>query len=212
LGAILRNAEAAAMLLEAPVPDIDELRAIVADIRKDDRRAGDVIDRLYTLLRRRSVELRPVTVEGLVQDVIALVRADAAARHVALEFVAAPDLPIALGDRVHLSQVLLNLIINGMDAVSESREGSRRVVIDARRGDDGMLEVAVTDSGHGLAREVASKVFDPFFTTKAHGMGMGLPVSRTIVEAHGGKLWAESDATHGATFRFTLRVAEVAPP
>jgi PAS domain S-box-containing protein len=212
LGAILRNAEAAAMLLEAPVPDIDELRAIVADIRKDDRRAGDVIDRLYTLLRRRSVELRPVAVEGLVQDVIALVRADAVARHVALEFAAAPDLPIALGDRVHLSQVLLNLIINGMDAVSESREGSRRVVIDARRGDDGMLEVAVTDSGHGLAREVASKVFDPFFTTKAHGMGMGLPVSRTIVEAHGGKLWAESHATPGTTFRFTLPVAEVTPP
>ena len=208
LGAILRNAEAAQMLLQAAAPDLDELRAIVSDIRKDDRRAGEVIDRLRALLKRRSVELHPLAVEALVQDVLKVVRYDAGVRHVALDFIAVTGLPLALGDRVHLSQVLLNLIINGMDAVSELPVSSRRVVIEARHV-DGMIQVAVTDSGHGVAPEVVDNVFDPFYTTKAHGMGMGLPVSRTIVEAHGGKLWLETQqGTPGASFRFTLRAVQ----
>jgi PAS domain S-box-containing protein len=208
LGAILRNAEAAEMLLRAPTPDLYELREIVADIRKDDRRAGEVIDRLRALLRRRSLELQPLQLDGLVADVIALVRADAAGRRVALEFQPTSGLPLAMGDRVHLSQVLLNLIVNGMDAVNEAQPAHRSVVIETRRSGDGMLEVAVTDSGMGIPPEVAQRVFAPFFTTKAHGMGMGLPVSRTIIEAHGGNLWAESKPGQGATFRFTVPSAQ----
>ena len=210
LGAILRNAEAAGMLLQAPTPDLDELRAIVEDIRKDDRRAGEVLDRLRALLKRRSVEMQPLAVETLVQDVVALARADAAARRVRLEPDVAPRLPLALGDRVHLSQVLLNLIVNAMDAIGESHRGSGRIHIEARHA-DGMIEVAVTDSGPGIAPEHTGRVFEPFFTTKMHGMGMGLPVSRTIVEAHGGKLWAEDGARPGATFRFTLPIVAGAP-
>jgi PAS domain S-box-containing protein len=204
LGAILRNAEAAEMLLRAPTPDLYELREIVADIRRDDRRAGEVIERLRSLLRRRSVELHPLQLNALVEDVIALVRTDAVDRRVALEFTTTSGLPLAMGDRVHLSQVLLNLIVNGMDAVHEARRPDRTVVIETRHDPGGMLEVSVTDSGTGLSPEAAQRVFEPFFTTKANGMGMGLPVSRTIIEAHGGKLWVESAPGRGATFRFTV--------
>lgn len=204
LGAILRNAEAAAMLLERPNPDVAELREILADIRKDDRRAGKVIESLRALLRRRSMEMQPLQLETVVRDVIAIVRGDAAGKHVALDFIAQSSLPPTLGDRVHLSQVLLNLIMNGVDAAQESRKPSPRVTVDATCS-DGLIEVAVTDSGNGIPTGTLDRVFEPFFTTKTHGMGMGLPVSRTIVEAHGGKLWAENNGT-GATFRFTVPV------
>jgi C4-dicarboxylate-specific signal transduction histidine kinase len=210
LGAILRNAEAAEMMLRSPTPDLDELRAIIADIRQDDRRAGEVIDRLRALLGRRSVEFQPVGVDGLLNDVITLVRGDAAARRIALEFATERSLPPVLGDKVHLSQVLLNLIINGMDAVGESRESQRRVIIETRRTED-MVEIAVKDFGPGLAPEVTSRLFQPFVTTKPHGMGMGLAVSRTIIEAHGGRLWAASSAGQGAIFRFTVPLADEAP-
>jgi signal transduction histidine kinase len=109
---------------------------------------------------------------------------------------------------VHLSQVLLNLIINGMDAIQASAAGDKRVVIEARRRESGSIEVAVTDSGPGLEAGAIDKVFDPFYTTKSGGLGMGLPISRTIIEAHGGRLWAEhAPDGHGLTFRFTLSQA-----
>jgi two-component system, LuxR family, sensor kinase FixL len=211
LGAILRNAEAAEMLLKAATPDLDEIRAIVADILRDDRRAGKVIDRLRALLKRRSVDFQPLSLDGLIQDVISLVRPDAAARHVALHYLPISELPPAVGDRVQLSQVLLNLIVNGMDAVMESPEGRRRIVIETRALETGMVEVLVSDSGPGVAPTVIDRLFEPFFTTKSQGMGMGLPVSRTIIEAHGGRLNAEN-REHGATFRFTLVAARDAKP
>jgi signal transduction histidine kinase len=204
LGAILRNAEAASMLLERPNPDVVELREILADIRRDDRRAGNVIDHLRALLRRRSMEMQPLQLESVVRDVITLVRGDAAGKHVALDFVGGSPLPPTLGDRVHLSQVLLNLILNGLDAAQESKGPNPRVTVNAACS-DGVIEVAVMDSGKGIPPEVMDRVFEPFFTTKRHGMGMGLPISRTIVEAHGGKLWAENNSS-GAIFRFTVPV------
>ena len=115
------------------------------------------------------------------------------------------------GDRVHLQQVLLNLILNGMDALSDAALESRRVTVSARVDDAQMVEVAVRDTGHGIAAGELAKVFDPFFTTKPDGMGMGLPISRTIIEAHGGRLGAENNDSAGATFRFTLNTAKETP-
>jgi signal transduction histidine kinase len=209
LGAILRNAEAAELHLNNPSPDLDELRAIVADIRKDDRRAGDVIEQMRALIKRRSLQMDPLALDELVQDVISLVHSDAVARHVSLDSIVAPGLPLVSGDRVHLSQVLLNLIINGMDAIQTSPAANKRVVIEAWSPEEGGVEVAVTDSGPGVPPEVIDKVFDPFYTTKSGGLGMGLPISRTIIEAHGGRLWVErAPSGRGLTFRFTLFQAQ----
>ncbi|MGA2502126.1 MAG: ATP-binding protein, partial [Tepidisphaeraceae bacterium] len=204
LGAILRNAEAAELLLQDPSPDLGEVRAILADICKDDQRAGNVIDRLRSLLKRRSMESEPLDVGRLADEVRMLVRSDAASRHVRLEMNVPPDLPPVRGDRVHLQQVLLNLIINAMDAVSARPDDERRVAVQARLDGDGMVEVIVSDSGNGVPPEKLDRLFEPFFTTKPQGMGMGLPISRTIVEAHGGRIWVENNPEGGAIFRFTL--------
>ena len=209
LSAILRNAEAAEIHLSNPAPDLDELREIVADIRKDDQRAGDVIEQMRSLIKRRTLQMHPLALNEVVEDVISLVHSDALARHVALDYVMTPGLPLVSGDRVHLSQVLLNLIINGMDAMQTCPASSKRVVIEARPREEGRVEVAVTDSGPGLPPGAIDKVFDPFYTTKSGGLGMGLPISRTIIEAHGGRLWAErAPEGSGLTFRFTLARAQ----
>jgi two-component system sensor kinase FixL len=139
-----------------------------------------------------------------------LLRRDAAGRHVKLNVAAPASMPPVLGDRVHLSQVLLNLIVNGMDAAIEGRNPKPSVTIEAKCKGSGMVEVAVTDTGNGIAPDLMDRVFDPFFTTKTQGMGIGLPVSRTIIEAHRGRIWGENGSGHGATFRFTLPVAEAA--
>jgi len=208
LGAILRNAEAAELFMEDKSPDLDEVRAILADIRKDDQRAGNVIDRMRGLLKRKSLDNQPVDVNELVGEVAALVRSDAAARHIKLEVAVADDLPPVSGDLVHLQQVLLNLIVNGMDALDEVNRGDRRVSVTATLDGPKTVEIAVSDSGRGIPADKLAHIFDPFFTTKVNGMGMGLPISRTIIEAHNGRLWAENRNEGGASFRFTLPIPE----
>ena len=205
LGAILRNAEAAEIFLQQPNPDLDELRAILADIRKDDQRAGGVIDRLRSLLKRRNVEHDSISLSDLLQETVNLVQPEAAARRIRLALDLPARLPTVKGDRVQLQQVALNLILNGMDA-TESREASaRQVTVSAREAPDG-AEVAVLDLGAGIPADKLPRLFEPFFTTKPNGMGMGLAISRTIIETHGGKLRGENNPNGGATFRFTLPV------
>jgi C4-dicarboxylate-specific signal transduction histidine kinase len=143
LGAILRNAETAELLLQSASPDLGELRAIVADIRADNHRAGEVIDRLRSLLKRHRLETKTLAIANLVDDVIALLRFDAIARRVRLETPTPGELPSVRGDRVHLQQVLLNLILNGMDAVKDAADEHRWVMIRARVDGDGMIELAV---------------------------------------------------------------------
>lgn len=210
LSAILRNAEAAELFLQNSSPDLEEIRAILTDIRKDDQRAGAVIDRMRALLKRQALETRTLDVAELIEEVVRLTRADAAARRVKLEVEVPGGLRPAQGDRVHLQQVLLNLILNGMDALNGVSPQDRRVAVRARPDGARTIEIAVSDCGYGIPKDMLPHVFDPFFTTKAHGMGMGLPISRTIIEAHGGKLWAENNEDRGATFRFTLPTAEEA--
>ncbi|HMH12623.1 MAG TPA: ATP-binding protein [Edaphobacter sp.] len=208
LGAILRNAEAAELFMQNGSPDLDEIRAILVDIREDDQRAGKVIDRMRGLLKKHDLDTRPLDVRELVGDVAALLRADAAVRQVDLNLDVPSDLPFVRGDRVHLQQVLLNLILNGMDALNGARREDRCVSVAARLDDPRSIEITVSDGGHGIPADKFAHVFEPFFTTKPNGMGMGLPISRTIIEAHGGRLWAENNNVAGAAFRFTLPIVD----
>ncbi len=211
LAAILRNAEAAELFLQDPSPDLDEVRAILTDIRLDDERAGNVIDGMRKLLSRRTVATERLDVGSLVGDVAALVRVDAATRHVKLDLGVADDLPRILGDRVQLQQVLLNLILNGMDALNGAGPEDRYVRVTAGLDSAGMVELAVVDGGAGIPTARLGQIFEPFFTTKPDGMGMGLAISRTIIEAHRGRLWAENQDDGGAVFRCTLPTAELQP-
>jgi PAS domain S-box-containing protein len=204
LGAILRNAEAAEVFLQNESPDLDEVRAILADIRKDDQRAGTVIDRMRTLLKRRSLESSCLDLRELLEDTVALARPDALARKVELKLELPARLPVVRGDRVHLQQVVLNLILNGMDAMNGSLHAPRLLTIRAANSNGASAEISVSDCGIGIEPEATSRIFEPFFTTKANGMGMGLAISRTIIEAHGGRIWAENNAVRGATFTFRL--------
>ena len=208
LGAILRNAEAAELFMQNTSPDLDEIRAILADIREDDQRASRVIERMRGLLKRHDLETRALEVGELVRDVADLVRVDASARHVKLGVDVPGDLPLVRGDRVHLQQVLLNLILNGMDALNGASPENRRVTVTARLDGTQTIEIEVSDAGHGIPADKFAHIFDPFFTTKPNGMGMGLPISRTIIEAHHGRLWAENNNGSGAAFRFTLPVEQ----
>ena len=211
LASILRNAEAAELFLQHPSPDLDEIRAILSDIRSDDERAGHVIDRMRGLLKRQTLDAGRLDVGALVGDVAALVRIDAATRQVKLDVDVPADLPHVRGDRVQIQQVLLNLILNGMDALNGTRLEDRRVSVTARADvtrDAPIVEIAVDDAGHGIPADKLARIFDPFFTTKPNGMGIGLAISRSIVEAHSGRLWAENRNGGGAAFRFTLPIAE----
>ncbi len=210
LGAILRNAEAAELYLQQAPPDLDEIGAILADIRSDDERAGQVIDRMRGLLKRQTLDRRRLALGEVVAEVAALVRVDAATRQVKVDLEVPDDLPPVEGDRVHLQQVLLNLILNGMDALNGAAATDRRVSVAVRRDGGQTVEIAVNDTGPGIPAEALAHVFDPFFTTKPTGMGMGLAISRTIVEAHGGRIWAENPHGGGAAFRFTLPIAKEA--
>ncbi len=209
LAAILRNAEAAELFLKRENPDLEEIRAILADIRKDDQRAGDVIERMRSFLKRRRLQSSTLNLSELLEETVALARPDAATKQVRLTLDLPAHLPQIKGDRIHLQQVLLNLLLNGMDALSASADEDKWVAVRAAQNADGTVEVAVADNGSGIPADKASRIFEPFFTTKTHGLGMGLAISRTIIEAHSGKIRAENNPTKGATFRFTLPIAEV---
>lgn len=208
LGAILSNAEAAEMLLETDAPPMQELRDILADIRKDDLRASEVIRRVRGLLRKREAQMSPLNINEVADEVIHMVSADARHRQVVIDCRFAADLPPLRGDRVHLQQVLLNLILNGLDAMADTPAPGRRIVVRTERDGDA-VKVCVVDSGHGIAPDQLNAAFESFFTTKEHGMGLGLSIARSIVELHGGRIWASNNVEGGATLTFTLPAVAV---
>jgi len=207
LCAILSNAEAAEIMLRSDSPPLDELRNILADIRQDDLRADAAIRSIRSLVHRREFHPGPVDLAETVDHVMNLVAGDALHRRVNLRRDVAPGLAPAVGDRSHLEQLLVILMVNAMDAMKETPEPSRQLQVTARDAGDSLVEIAVRDFGHGISPENMSHLFDSLFTTKPEGMGLGLPIARTIVAAHGGRIWAENAPGGGAVFRFTLRTA-----
>jgi len=206
LGAILSNAEAAEMFLAAEPPALDEVRDILADIRKDDQRASEVIRRMRNLLQKHDLTPKSIEINEAVEEVLKLISTGVSARKVAMKFERTAGLPRVWCDPVHFQQVVLNLVLNGMEAMSGLPEEKRQVVVRTGPANNGTVKIAVADSGPGIPVDSLPKLFEPFFTTKKEGMGMGLSIARTIVESHHGQIWAENNPSIGATFYFTVPV------
>ncbi len=204
LGAVLANAETARLLLEADVPDRDELRAILTDIQDDSVRAGQIIHGMRTFLKQQEIEFQPLDVARLFAEVEKLSQPDATQRRTTLTFHAEPGLPSVQGHRVQMQQVILNLILNGLQAMEDCAPDERTLHVAATVNDHGQLDVSVEDRGRGLPADKLDQVFKPFLTTKATGLGMGLSICRRIVQAHGGRIWIENNSDAGATAHVIL--------
>jgi len=210
LAAVVNNANACLGLLPSGHSDLDEVRAALGDIVTDAQRASAIIERVRRLAKRSSPEQVPLRLVDVVADVVALAGAESGARRVAIRTDVPVTLPLVLGDRVQLQQVLLNLVVNGMDAMSDLDEPDRKLEIRGREETQGGVPAAtisVRDRGVGLEDGQAERLFEAFYTTKPHGMGLGLAISRSIIESHGGRLWAEANSGPGATFSFRLPAA-----
>ena len=206
LGAILSNADAADLLLQSGEDRRDLLRHILADIRRDDVRASDVIRRLRALLAKHEVEQRPFDLNAAVIEVAALLQREAERRLVRIETRLA-SVATVVGDRVQVQQVLINLLLNAMDAVDKVGEDRRGIIVAVESAGHRII-ITVRDQGHGIAAEELPKLFDSFYSTKRTGMGLGLSIGRTIVETHGGRIWAESEPGVGSQFHVEFPAAE----
>ncbi len=203
LAAILSNAQAALRFLEADKPDLNELREILRDIIQDDKRAGNVIRSLRSMMKREEGEQKPVILNDVLTDVIAIFRSEAVFRNVHMETDFAELLPPVLADRIQLQQVILNLIMNAAEAMSQNSPEERKFILRTQAADT-CVRVTVRDFGGGIDPGNLERLFQPFFTTKGTGLGMGLALSKSIIEAHRGRIWAENNSDVGATFFFEL--------
>jgi PAS domain S-box-containing protein len=204
LGAVLANAEACLRWLDRETPDVEAARRSVEWVIDDSNRANEVIRRVRSLAKKTDLEKAPVDLNEVGNEVIMLVRGELISHQVSVRTEFAPALPIILGDRVQLQQVIINLMMNGIEAMGSVTDRRRELVIRSGRDETQQVLLSVTDCGVGISAEDADRVFTAFFTTKSSGMGMGLSICRSIIEAHGGRLWAAANVPHGATFHFTL--------
>jgi C4-dicarboxylate-specific signal transduction histidine kinase len=205
LGAISGNADAVEYLLDADPPKLEDARRVLQDLKKANQRASDVVRRIRGLLRKRELDFEPYDLNGAVLDVVRLLEADAERQEVRIR-TECGSLPDVRGDRLHFQQVLLNLIVNGMDAMASTPAGQRYLTIRTAHNGNGSAEITVVDTGHGIRPADMPRLFDSFFTTKEDGMGLGLALCRTVVRAHGGHIEAFNNPHGGATFRFTLAI------
>ena len=206
LGAILTNAETAELILSSPAPNLSEVKEILADIKRDDIRASEVIDRMRGFLRRAPFEDKAIDLNDAVRKVFDFLSVQASARNVALSFEPSGEPLQVRGDQVQIQQVIMNLVVNSMDAMAAIPNG-RSVIGRTEMNGGSSAVVSIADSGPGIPAEKLNEIFDPFFTTKKQGMGIGLSISRTIVQAHKGRIWAENQREGGAVFRLSLPLA-----
>jgi len=206
LAAVVTHAEACLRWLERETPDLDEVREAVESIIKDGKRAGEVIRRVRGLAHKTATQKTPLDVNDVVREVVALVEHELLSRRVSLRMELTPALPAVLADRVQLQQVIINLMMNGIEAMQAVTDRPRDLVIRSCQDEEHEVLLSVQDRGTGISAESADRLFKAFFTTKSSGMGMGLSICRSIIEAHGGRVWAVPNVPHGAAFHFTLPV------
>jgi NO-binding membrane sensor protein with MHYT domain len=204
IAGVVTNGQLCLRLLAPDTPRLDEMRAALERIVRDANRAGEVIQRIRALAKRTAPHMVSLDINDVIREAILLVQREVLSNGVSLRRELAPVLPDVLGDRVQLQQVIINLVMNGVEAMASLTDRPRELIIRSQLQDDGHVLVAVLDSGVGIDSEAAEKLFTAFFTTKPSGMGMGLSISRSIIRAHGGRLWASPNADNGATFQFTV--------
>jgi C4-dicarboxylate-specific signal transduction histidine kinase len=203
MSAILSNVDAAEMVLDADEMDKGELRRILEDIRSDDLRASEVIRHIRDLANNRPADREEFDVNELVESVLKLTSQLTRRKRVRTKADLA-RVPLVYGDRIHVQQVLLNLVLNAIDAMASVPEGQRVLRVKTATAGAGIVAVSVRDRGHGIASDKLARIFEPFFTTKSDGMGLGLSIARSLVEAQGGRIWAENRSEGGARISFTL--------
>ncbi len=207
LAAVVTNADACMLWLSNDPPNIEEARAAVDSIAQQGTRASDVVRHIRAMFTKAAPERSTLQINAVIREVNVLLEGAAVRNQVELHTELSPDLPSILGDRVQLQQVLVNLILNGIEAMSEVSTRPRRLAIRSQLQNAEELLVSVQDSGTGIEPQDEKRIFDAFFTTKNQGMGMGLSISHSVIESHGGRLWASRNSDHGATLHFTLPVA-----
>ena len=211
LSAILSNAQAAQLLIARGTVELKNIRDILEDIVQDDKRASEVISRMRTLMKKG--EFNPATLQAneLIQEVVKLMHYDLMAHKVRMVTELAATLPPIRGDRIQLQQVLINLILNAIDAMSQHAENSRTITLRAEGAEQNIIQISVADTGTGVQSGAEEQIFQPYYTTKPHGLGLGLSLSRTIMQAHGGRLWSENGAFGGAIFYLTIPACRSVP-
>jgi two-component system sensor kinase FixL len=208
LSAILSNAQAGSRFLAAATPDLGEVRGALEDIAQDTKRAGEVIRQMRALVRKDDPRLELLDLNRVISDIIRLLHSDMLIRKVRIALELDPKLRSANGDNAQLQQVMLNLMLNAFDAMKDTPENRRTVVVRTRQLNSASIRIEVSDTGTGISPDRLVNLFEPFRSSKREGLGLGLSISRSIVEAHKGRIWAENNPDCGATFYFTLPVHE----
>jgi C4-dicarboxylate-specific signal transduction histidine kinase len=206
LAAVVNAAAACRRWLDGATPNLDEARSAVGWITKEANRASEVIRRVRALAKKSEIEKVPLDINDVVRETIGLMQREVFSHQVSLRVELAPALPTILGDQVQLQQVIINMVMNGIEAMQSVTHRPRELLIRSCQDEKQLVLVSVTDCGVGIAAENVDRLFNVFFTTKSSGMGMGLSICRSIMEAHDGRLWATANIPHGATFQFTLPV------
>jgi two-component system sensor kinase FixL len=206
LTAILSNAAAGERLLDAPQPDLVEVRAILCDIGQDTERAGEIIRRLRDMLKRETPGFTNVDLNSVIRNVERIVHSNAVLHNITVQLELSPSVPPVTGDSVQLQQVMLNLILNAFTAMSNPEHVARHLIVRTNSIDESNVLIQVQDSGTGITPHQLERIFDPYITSKPDGLGMGLSICRTIIERHRGKIWAANNPDRGATFSITLPI------